>query len=434
MKSDASKSTKRDLRSYSSWSSSSTKVTAFGGRDLKHYSSSSHLSSIQQQKSQYCHSVSHRNSSTREKEDIKILYEKDLAILYQLPIKRFDPAKINKHPPLIGDNSPPNMNSYDLTQKIVIAKGHFSIYKILGQTAAYIKCGQFVHPILPRLRLWRVLKDQFLIPQPNPGRFWRLEIPDLETENPASIVELELKLNELCAYKSLYKGDRSEESIKASLERHLELDPLGFPLISENEDGNTGSIIEEFEDDNEYDTYLQQWVDEFSSDYDYEEDGYEDEETDNIDTITVQEESNNRYSTAASTLDFYLDSFDGFNVVSGEAPRQFNDYNRDKNCGSGSKAICHGSQEARIASMNSVLPLKVQHVHHHHYHHYYRRPSIRDIGYSQFDNIYETRPDMIDNKKTTDNSTYDNINSKNKNEEVTAYWERVVSKMFSWTK
>lgn len=437
MKSNSSKPMTRDLRSYSSWSSSSTKVTDSGSSgSLKQFASSTRLSSIRQQQSQYGRSVSQQRGPLKEKEDIKVLYEKDLAILYQLPIKRVKPAKNNRNnKPVYVDssNSPPNMTSYDLTQKIVVAKGPFSIYKIFGQTAAYLKCGQFVHPILPRLRLWRVLKTQFLVPQPNPGRFWRLEIPELETDNPESIVELELKLRELCAYRSIYKGDGGEDSIKASLEKHLELDPLGFPLITETDEGNTSSNMEEFEDDNEYDDYLRQWADEFSSDYGEEEVEYYGEEDDGLDELTVHEGRNNRYSTALSTLDFYLDSFDGFNVVSSEEHRQFDDHNERNSS---------GNQSVDPQTILGAPPQHIHHTHHHYSKSHYTLPSIREMGYGQFDTIYETRPDMNthNNKDTNDHSDKTNDNSSNIDrgnsnyDEGIAYWERMVSKVFSWTK
>jgi hypothetical protein len=436
----------RDLRSYSSWSSSSTKVTASGSSgSLKQFASTTRLSSILQQQPQRGRSVSQKRGPLKEKEDIKVLYEKDLAILYQLPIKYVKAAKNSKNKKLLdSSDSPPSMTSYDLTQKIVVAKGPFSIYKIFGQTAAYLKCGQFVHPILPRLRLWRVLKTQFLVPQPNPGRFWRLEIPELETDSPESIVELELKLRELCTYRSVYKGDGGEDSIKASLEKHLELDPLGFPLIAENDEGNASGNMEEFEDDNEYDDYLRQWAYEFSSDYGEEEVEYYGDEYDGVDELTVHEEINNRYSTALSTLDIYLDSFDGFNVVSSEDSGRFDSHNKNEKSGSSRvlKGNSSGNQSIDPQTILGAQPRQIHYIHHHYYNGHYTRSSIREMDYGQFDTIYETRPDMITNnyKDMTDtsdktNNIGSNINRKNSNyDEGIAYWERMVSKVFSWTK
>lgn len=124
-------------------------------------------------------------------DDILVLYDAPVAILYKYPVSI---------PPRDYDSCP-RVSELMLSQSsmFVVSRGHFQIYKILGKTMAYIRCGSMVHPILPKMRLWKILKDQYILPQPSPQKYWRLEVPDTDT-----LDELDEILKETCYYQSIY--------------------------------------------------------------------------------------------------------------------------------------------------------------------------------------------------------------------------------------
>lgn len=209
----------------------------------------------------------------KEVDDKVILYETSHTAIYKLPVisapRDYDsPPKIPSY--LLQDDNDSENNDSSIAktsskyQQLPVAEGKFQIYKMLGQSAAYFKCGQFVHPILPKMRMWRVMFSEFVLPQPNPGKFWRLKIFDLSME---SADLLEVILYECCYYQNVYtpppqlsiplvepeiyqenaikeeprtvgnaaNKEESESKYDVSdscgLEEECSLDLLGFPLI-----------------------------------------------------------------------------------------------------------------------------------------------------------------------------------------------------------
>jgi hypothetical protein len=147
-----------------------------------------------------------------EVDDKVILYETSHTAIYKLPVtsapRDYDsPPKIpsyllqDNNDSESNDNSNAKISSSSTYQHLLVAEGKFQIFKMLGQSAAYFKCGQFVHPILPKMRMWRIMFSEFVLPQPNPGKFWRLKVFNLSTE---SADLLEVILCECCYYQSMY--------------------------------------------------------------------------------------------------------------------------------------------------------------------------------------------------------------------------------------
>lgn len=272
------------LRSYPSWSSVSTKVD---GSEAYSISRRKSLSSAKMGLLAHTDFSAMSSSSgpirldpAQEEKDIVVLFQYPSAALFQLPVVAGITRRDYDRPPplpaymLNADNSEATKNAYldqrerrQNTQKV--ASGKFMIYKLAGQNATYLKVGpSFVHPILPKTRLWRVLKDQFILPQPNPGKFWRLELTGLGTnaandisrcgpqEGLYSEPELENLLRQSCSFQSTYVAEteqaeddedegEAEEAMSVMAEnssqrsspcleplrnRMLDLDPLGFPL------------------------------------------------------------------------------------------------------------------------------------------------------------------------------------------------------------
>lgn len=135
-------------------------------------------------------------------DDILTLFYATSARLYKYPVAR---------PPKDYDSCP-NITEYGLKQSalFIVSSGHFQLYKILGKTISYIKCGTMVHPLLPKMRIWKILKNQYLLPQPSPGKYWRLEIQNVSEEQ--SIDDLDRILTTTCYFQNLYVPDSTEEN------------------------------------------------------------------------------------------------------------------------------------------------------------------------------------------------------------------------------
>lgn len=105
----------------------------------------------------------------RKKQDDKmVLYENSVGQISKLSIG--SKALSSELP---GQLLSSTSGSYKLAP---LNQGKFQIYKILGQSVTYLKCGQFVQPIFPKSRLWRLSLNKYIIPQPIPGNYWQFEI------------------------------------------------------------------------------------------------------------------------------------------------------------------------------------------------------------------------------------------------------------------
>lgn len=139
-------------------------------------------------------------SILEEAEDIVTLFQARSASIYKFPVLQ-PPKDYNSAPELPRYLLEDSEDSKQRRKNLLVAQGKFQIYRMLGKTAAYVRCGQFIHPILPKMRLWRVLVDQFVFPQPNPGKYWRLEISELTLEDTDA---LESILYDSCSYQRIY--------------------------------------------------------------------------------------------------------------------------------------------------------------------------------------------------------------------------------------
>jgi hypothetical protein len=119
-------------------------------------------------------------------DDTEVLFSGDDAKLTQFSAFRFKDF----------DFPPPEGNQI---KEALVARGTLQVYKMLGkERAAFIRCGSFVQPILPKLRVWRTQNNQFILPQPLPEKYWKIVLPDT-----AEYMDLELILDETCFYRNL---------------------------------------------------------------------------------------------------------------------------------------------------------------------------------------------------------------------------------------
>lgn len=119
-------------------------------------------------------------------DDTEVLFSGDDAKLTQFSAFRFKDF----------DFPPPDGNQI---KEALVARGTLQVYKMLGkERAAFIRCGAFVQPILPKLRVWRTQNNQFILPQPLPEKYWKIVLPAT-----SEYMDLELILDETCFYRNL---------------------------------------------------------------------------------------------------------------------------------------------------------------------------------------------------------------------------------------
>lgn len=101
-------------------------------------------------------------------------------------------------------SSPNTLHSSDTVSKDSENKGPTDYSK----TLSYLRCGHMVHPILPKMRIWKISKNMYILPQPSPKNFWRLEIElqndELDVPEMVDLGDLDEIWKETCYYQSIY--------------------------------------------------------------------------------------------------------------------------------------------------------------------------------------------------------------------------------------
>ncbi len=104
----------------------------------------------------------------------------------------------------------------------IVAHGRFQVFTLHNDKVTYIKCGDAVQAILPKLRLWRTSLSQFIFPQPIPGRYWRVEL-FRSTYKIAD--DLRRALEQSCCFLDQIKEPELQEGAKEEYIEHF-LDQL----------------------------------------------------------------------------------------------------------------------------------------------------------------------------------------------------------------
>lgn len=253
---------KHVLRSCSSWSSASTKVDLSLTSPTKKGSAQTQqppATSVARRKSagvlnyESSTGMSAQGTATAQEGTVDVLFEFPAATLYKLPVSASTPRRDYDSPPPLPPHlttATPTTTTSTASAAWQVARGKLRIYQIQGQpTPCYIQVGAgFVHPVLPKLRVWRVARDQFVMPQPNPGSYWRLEVKGLAEGEKEGEKEMEKVLEGACAYQCTYEreegsgtdeeeeeeeGERMSVSVEWDEDDGLDLELLGFPLSTE---------------------------------------------------------------------------------------------------------------------------------------------------------------------------------------------------------
>lgn len=136
-------------------------------------------------------------------DDLVVLFSGQQARITQFTVYNYNASRDFDVPP--PDNSMRSPES-------LVSQGILKVYKILAKKAAFLQCGlKFVHPVLPKSRLWRTNVHEFLLPQPIPGKFWRIELIETNGNEAqeetvcAALDELETAFRTTCLYRNEYR-------------------------------------------------------------------------------------------------------------------------------------------------------------------------------------------------------------------------------------
>ncbi|KAH3667871.1 hypothetical protein WICMUC_005149 [Wickerhamomyces mucosus] len=83
----------------------------------------------------------------------------------------------------------------------LIGYGNFEIFQLHQKSVSYLHCGSVVHPILPKLKILKISKNQFILALSNPERYWRII---LKTEDLSIIKDLECSFRKICFFRDLH--------------------------------------------------------------------------------------------------------------------------------------------------------------------------------------------------------------------------------------
>jgi hypothetical protein len=125
------------------------------------------------------------------------------------------------------DEADPNLDPWEQLPPVhcaiserIVAHGRFQVFTLHNDKVTYIKCGDAVQAILPKLRLWRTSLSQFIFPQPIPGRYWRVEL-FRSTYKIAD--DLRMALEQSCCFLDQIKAPELEEGAKEEyIENYLD--------------------------------------------------------------------------------------------------------------------------------------------------------------------------------------------------------------------
>lgn len=106
----------------------------------------------------------------------------------------------------------------------LLGHGKFEVYQMHNGKVNYFQCGSVIYPILPRLKILKISRNQFILPLSNPERYWRIII---DSEDDSLILDLENVLRKICHYRNLYIQN-SEPTIKPQKSKPI---PEPFDII-----------------------------------------------------------------------------------------------------------------------------------------------------------------------------------------------------------
>lgn len=110
----------------------------------------------------------------------------------------------------------------------LLGHGSLEIFQLHSGTVTYLACGrQFVYPLLPKLRILRTSRNQFVLPLVNPERFWKIHLEEATQQELESLEEV---LKPLVKYTSLDLDTPQAQPLEADRTldpESLEAAPMG---------------------------------------------------------------------------------------------------------------------------------------------------------------------------------------------------------------
>lgn len=91
----------------------------------------------------------------------------------------------------------------------LLAHGEFEIFQLHNGDVTYLSCGRsFVYPLLPKLKMLRTSRSEFVLPLVNPQRYWKIHI---DSDDDAQFEDLELVLAKVVNYTNIWFAEGSAQ-------------------------------------------------------------------------------------------------------------------------------------------------------------------------------------------------------------------------------
>lgn len=97
--------------------------------------------------------------------------------------------------------------------------GKFEIFQLHQNKVSYLQCGKVIHPILPRLKILKISKNQFILPLLNPERYWRII---LQTDDENVLQDLETSFQKICQFRNLVVKESAPVSTVSNVVEQIE--------------------------------------------------------------------------------------------------------------------------------------------------------------------------------------------------------------------
>jgi hypothetical protein len=123
-----------------------------------------------------------RSTLTDESEERSTLFQYDKAEMFSFEE--------------LSDNMKENQS-----QGRLLGHGKLEVFQLHQKKVSYLQCGSVVYPIMPKLKILKISRNQFIIPLSNPERYWRIVV---ETSNQSTINDLEAVLKSICQFRNLF--------------------------------------------------------------------------------------------------------------------------------------------------------------------------------------------------------------------------------------
>ncbi|KAH3665825.1 hypothetical protein OGAPHI_004013 [Ogataea philodendri] len=92
-----------------------------------------------------------------------------------------------------------------------LGHGQFEIYQINNKSVTYFSCGSVVYPIMQKLKVLKISRNEFIVPLYNPERYWKIT---LITDNTDTLREADEAFDGVCQFKTVYDEELHDERVE----------------------------------------------------------------------------------------------------------------------------------------------------------------------------------------------------------------------------